>query len=104
MPVVTYKCPACGSALSYDPQWEKFSCASCGSRYEEKELTHTVQDEPDALGSTMVYSCPSCGGEVVTEETTAAAFCYYCHNPRGFPPGSILIRSPACTIPIGCPG
>jgi len=81
VPVVTYKCPACGSALSYDPQWEKFSCASCGSRYEENELTHTVQDEPDALGGAMVYSCPSCGGEVVTEETTAAAFCYYCHNP-----------------------
>ena len=29
----------------------------------------------------MVYSCPSCGAEIVAEETTAATSCYYCHNP-----------------------
>ncbi|MDD3796234.1 MAG: TFIIB-type zinc ribbon-containing protein [Lachnospiraceae bacterium] len=32
-------------------------------------------------GSAMVYTCPSCGAEIVTDETTAATFCYYCHNP-----------------------
>lgn len=30
---------------------------------------------------TVVYTCPSCGAEIVTDETTAATFCYYCHNP-----------------------
>lgn len=29
----------------------------------------------------LVYTCPSCGAEIVTDETTAATFCYYCHNP-----------------------
>ncbi len=28
-----------------------------------------------------VYHCASCGAEIVTDETTAATFCYYCHNP-----------------------
>jgi len=32
---------------------------------------------PDAA----VYTCPSCGAEIVTDDTTAATFCYYCHNP-----------------------
>lgn len=27
------------------------------------------------------FSCPSCGAELVTDGTTAATFCYYCHNP-----------------------
>ncbi len=27
------------------------------------------------------YVCDSCGAEVVTEDTTSATFCYYCHNP-----------------------
>ncbi len=27
------------------------------------------------------YYCPSCGAQIVTDETTAASFCYYCHNP-----------------------
>ncbi len=34
-------------------------------------------DQPEA----MVYTCPSCGAEIVTTDTTAATFCYYCHNP-----------------------
>lgn len=29
----------------------------------------------------LVYICPSCGAEVITDATTAATFCYYCHNP-----------------------
>ncbi len=29
----------------------------------------------------VVYTCPSCGAEIVTDATTAATFCYYCHNP-----------------------
>ena len=29
----------------------------------------------------MLYTCPSCGAAIVTDATTAATFCYYCHNP-----------------------
>lgn len=29
----------------------------------------------------VIYTCPSCGAEIVTDETTAASFCFYCHNP-----------------------
>ncbi len=28
-----------------------------------------------------LYSCPSCGAQIVTDNTTAATTCYYCHNP-----------------------
>lgn len=31
--------------------------------------------------SAVLYTCPSCGAQIVTDETTAATFCYYCHNP-----------------------
>ena len=27
------------------------------------------------------YQCNSCGATVVTDDTTTATFCYYCHNP-----------------------
>lgn len=37
-------------------------------------------DKPEA-SPLVVYHCPSCGAEIVTDETTAATFCYYCHNP-----------------------
>lgn len=29
----------------------------------------------------MEYHCPSCGAQLAADETTAATFCYYCHNP-----------------------
>ena len=29
----------------------------------------------------MVYTCPNCGAEIITDDTTAATFCFYCHNP-----------------------
>ena len=29
----------------------------------------------------MLYTCPSCGAEIVTDETTAATRCFYCQNP-----------------------
>ncbi len=28
-----------------------------------------------------LYLCPNCGAEIVTDATTAATYCYYCHNP-----------------------
>ena len=31
--------------------------------------------------SALIYRCPSCGAEVITDETTAATYCFYCHNP-----------------------
>ena len=37
--------------------------------------------EPEQDGQAVVYNCPSCGAEIVTDATTAATFCYYCHNP-----------------------
>ena len=30
---------------------------------------------------TAVYNCPSCGAQIMTDGTTAASICYFCHNP-----------------------
>lgn len=42
-----------------------------------RKNANSAKKNEDAL----VYICPSCGAEVVTDATTAATFCYYCHNP-----------------------
>ena len=54
--------------------WEGESSAA--DTAQNNNAGSTKQNE-DAL----VYICPSCGAEVVTDATTAATFCYYCHNP-----------------------
>ena len=91
MAVVTYKCPNCDGGLIFDPESQKFHCEYCMSSFSEEELKNddsgiekeeqqeTEQNEQESRMA--LYTCPSCGAEVVADETTAATFCYYCHNP-----------------------
>lgn len=97
MAVVTYKCPNCDGGLIFDPASQKFQCEYCLSSFTEEELkkagkdteeektvepeTETAQAEETEHNKMVLYTCPSCGAEIVTDETTAATFCYYCHNP-----------------------
>lgn len=47
-----------------------------------KEATGTDGLTEDTLkGAMELFDCPSCGAQIVTEATTAATYCYYCHNP-----------------------
>lgn len=87
---ITYKCPNCGGGLVFEPESQKFKCDYCLSKFAEDELVSAAPDAeaartvPDVKAeepSILVYNCPSCGAELITDETTASTFCYYCHNP-----------------------
>lgn len=120
---ITYKCPNCDGGLEFSPKSQKFKCGYCLSEFTEKELKELtpdsttageagadqmpVQDVPGqesgaASGESpmLLYSCPSCGAEIVTDETTAATFCYYCHNPVVLT-GKLSGRyRPDCVVPF----
>ncbi len=93
MATITWKCPNCGGGLIFDPQTQKYKCEYCLSGFTIEELEQDEQErerrnadkqeqkEPEPEAQALVYTCPSCGAEIVTDETTAATFCYYCHNP-----------------------
>lgn len=102
---VTYKCPSCGAYLKFDADTQKWSCDFCSAEFTEKELLPKADDyaqeaEQEAQAQTdsqaqeastsadsqeegeqMMYHCPSCGSEIITDPTTVATSCYYCHNP-----------------------
>lgn len=99
MAVISYKCPNCGGELVFDPSAQNFKCEYCSSSFSQEELEamnpvvdgeQSAEPEPDAAGSDdmkgdseegVIYICPSCGAQIVTDSTTAATICYYCHNP-----------------------
>lgn len=104
MAAVSIKCPNCGGGLRFDPAAQDYECEYCLSRFTQEELERIAPEakpgqegqKPGDLGmegtapkdeaqeyieNVMVYTCPSCGAEIVTDETTAASFCFYCHNP-----------------------
>lgn len=91
MAALTYKCPNCGGGMVFDPEKQNYACEYCLSEFSQEELealTPPAQEEgkeepPEQpeKGEALIYTCPSCGAEIATDETTAATFCYYCHNP-----------------------
>lgn len=105
MAIISYKCPNCDGELIFDPVTQNYKCEYCMSGFTQAELEEmkpdstaeqtvvseqtveseqTSQDEQTTQGQqedAVIYTCPSCGAEIVTDNTTAATFCYYCHNP-----------------------
>jgi DNA-directed RNA polymerase subunit RPC12/RpoP len=99
MSAITYKCPNCGGELVFDPASQKYRCEYCASEFEQQQLERMkpaegeerteehadreedAQQKQSESSRAVFYSCPSCGAQIVTDETTAATFCYYCHNP-----------------------
>ncbi|MFT4104950.1 MAG: TFIIB-type zinc ribbon-containing protein [Lacrimispora sp.] len=82
--VLTYKCSNCGGPLKFDPEKQKYACEYCLSQFTQEEVASGEKEAPKAEkggGEPFLYNCSSCGAEIVTDGTTAATFCYYCHNP-----------------------
>lgn len=98
--VLEYKCPCCGAGLTFSQTQQKMACASCDNTFEletvkeyNEAIKETAQDEfvwaddtqaqwaPEDQAQVNRFNCPSCGGEILTEATTAATFCPYCDSP-----------------------
>ncbi len=80
-----YACPNCGSNIKFDPATQKMKCSYCDTLIsphdkmfargaEEQKGIDLDSDEYEVT----YYTCPQCGGELITEDTTAATFCSYC--------------------------
>lgn len=102
--VMEYKCPCCNAGLSFAGSSQQLSCEYCGNSFDidtikafnESAATENIDEavweqephqewsETETAGMRS-YSCPSCGGEIMLEDTAAASFCPYCDNPTILP-------------------
>lgn len=98
--VQEYKCPCCGGAIEFDSKIQKVKCPYCDTEFEMEtladyenevsgdgadqmnwEMDHTQEWTPAEQEGLRIYVCQSCGGEIVTDENTAASACPYCDSP-----------------------
>ena len=95
-----FKCPCCDGAIEFDTEAQQMKCPYCDSEFEmdtlkqyNAELDAQPQDHmtwDTAAGGQWqegeeeglrIYTCQTCGGEVVADQTTGATHCPYCGNP-----------------------
>ena len=113
--VTNYQCPACTGPLQFSPETGKLECEYCGSGYsvEEVEALYAAKNEKakaqadvadsqwgEDAAKMRAYSCPSCGAELICDETTAATSCPYCGNPTVVPGQFSDERKPDYVIPF----
>ncbi len=108
--ITNYQCPACTGPLHFDPVTGKLTCDYCGSSYTVAEIEALYAEKDEAAAQSAqaaqaaaepapegspwseaeaaglkVYNCPSCGAELICDQTTAASSCPYCGNPTIVP-------------------
>jgi len=105
--VTNYQCPDCTGPLQFSSELGKLACEYCGNSYEVAVIEQMYADKNEAAAEVKpidfgadqagtpwsaeetaglrAYSCPSCGAEIICDETTAATSCVYCGNPTVVP-------------------
>ena len=100
MSLQEFKCPNCGGAITFSPGAQGLVCPYCGTEMDvqalaasEAELARAQASEAIDWGYSgtewgageqdglSVYTCSSCAGEIVGDETLGATSCPFCGNP-----------------------
>ena len=93
------ECPCCGGTLQFDSHSQDIVCPYCDSHFSVDDLKAYTDDlasdkEEDTswdestvqaytnqeMKGMKIYSCESCGGEIIVDETTTSTSCPYCGN------------------------
>ena len=96
------KCPCCGGAVEFNAGTQTLKCPYCDTEFDIAAMEQAAQQsanigqdnfqwnsqgaewQADEINGMSVYTCKSCGGEIIGDETLAATTCPYCDNPVVF--------------------
>lgn len=74
-------CPNCGGGLKYDIASKQLGCPNCSSSFPVESIPEARMAQGvdmDGTMQAMIFTCPQCGGEVMSTSETAAGFCSFC--------------------------
>lgn len=128
--ISNYQCPACTGPLRFDGRSGRLQCDYCGSSFSVQEIEALYKDKDQAAAAASqqaqaqedqlsaegewsgsggnwakeqglrAYNCPSCGAELICDESTAATSCPYCGNPAIVPGQLSDMLRPDYVIPF----
>ncbi len=95
-----FKCPCCDGAIEFDSSTQKMKCPYCSTEFAVSDLqaysdalSGKTEDnmqwdsaagnqwQPGETEGMRIYTCNTCGGEIVADENTSASECPFCGNP-----------------------
>lgn len=119
--VTNYQCPACTAPLRYSGESDSLVCDYCGESYTVADIEALYKGKEEAAAAeaahqaavweqkeeewgdengVVSFTCPSCGAELICEETTAATACPYCGNPSVVPGRLHGVLKPDLVLPF----
>jgi len=102
--VLEFKCPCCDATLSFSGKEQQMKCEYCDNVFdpaavmacaEDSSISNEIQLEWESVSQNnwteeeqsgvRSFVCQACGGELITDDHTAATFCPYCGNAAILP-------------------
>lgn len=94
MALQEYECPSCGGYMEFSATLQKLKCPFCDTEIavedyqaphkpkEESAHTENAQNswQDGETAGMYVYTCQSCGGEIIGDETLGSTACPFCNN------------------------
>ena len=102
--VLELKCPCCNATLHFGAESQQMTCEYCDNTFDLDTLRQYAESETgdappeitweetarsdwnaEEMGHIRSFLCDACGGELITDDHTAATFCPYCGNAAILP-------------------
>lgn len=76
-------CPSCGGNLKFDIPSQSLACEHCHGQFDPYAFDSKTSDAEEEKSyesnyEVTVFTCPQCGGEIMSTDNTAAGFCSFC--------------------------
>lgn len=75
-----FACPNCGGNLKFDIPSQQLACEFCLDKFDPycfDNRDRDAQEQKNEFEAT-IFTCPQCGGEILSTDNAAAGFCSFC--------------------------
>lgn len=77
-----FECPNCGGNIKFDISSQMLACEYCDTHVDpyafEKKTSDGIEGSAPEDYEVTIFTCPQCGGEILSTDNTAAGFCSFC--------------------------
>lgn len=76
------ECPNCGGNVKFDIPSQQIACEYCGTKVDPYSFENKTSDAEEVQDpenyEVTIFTCPQCGGEILSTDNAAAGFCSFC--------------------------